>query len=1001
MILRSAIRNLVLLGASWLLILVSVSEARAQSTPQPTWNKNQTFQCGSSPATIPSNYETYPNCTATLCPGTPVHIVYGISDPNANANPVTVTIAMPPTGFNVLNVRAVEFGGGTLSTQPTKAISQSYVIGPLLTYHVIIVIDGYFTQASSFSFTFKASRSGVPDEVTNLNMSSTCQNPPINLSITKTASPTSAALGSTVTYTLTVKNTSTPQTDHSTDLYLGGLLTVIDTLSVNGNGLPLNVTLSGFNCSTSTGGAAHMDCPTTSIPISLPANYSGNSSPLTFQYPSSGTDSDGYLPAQQSFSITFNAVAQTTATCTQGPTNKIINTASIKYSTTTATISDSNSSDDSSATTVSITGGPTNSCPPPSPTPAIPVTKTGPTTGTWGTPLTYQIEVTNTTNTTLTGVVVNDLLAGILGAPLFTATLVGNVTCTPNTCANVTLGTNLLTVGSNWASLFSATLPALSPSPSPGSKETVTFQVQYDAPCGDGATGGSIRNYAYLSGPVTGTSLVDTAMPALSPCPLQVIKTQTSGPTSFSQYPQTLGYHVQFKNNSSTQAITVGTVLDTIAEDSPNYGDVPIDYNFTCTSSGVSPNPAANGSATNKLVKYNASVGSGLQLLNFSGTTGATFQPGGHIDCDLNVTLKQPSITDSLCQGAGSPHVTNRAFMNLLPGIYTTPAQSSWYADVITPLPYCVSIRVGKTAPATVSPGGAVTFTLTVKNDGKDPVSSVVLHDLVPAAFSNVTWTCAPTTGCTAGGGNGPLVSVNLSPNLAPGATVTILVNATAPAQIGAAAICNDTNATFEPFPAQTYFEGEAEGVTVESSALTKAEACIQVVSNEGTPTPTPTASPVDTGSPTPTPTPTPAATPGCAQVTGDARCLPNGGYSYTFTIKNNSGKPMSQILLTPAQGSTFTLSPQLTNLPTPLQSGQSATVTTTIGTTNPEDKVCFFVSLMADKAPCCIVQVCPTLPKCGGVSPTPTVTSSLPPTLRKQPSVVRPPPPSRRGRRR
>src|SRR5205823_7642489 len=63
------------------------------------------------------------------------------------------------------------------------------------------------------------------------------------------------------------------------------------------------------------------------------------------------------------------------------------------------------------------------------------------------------------------------------------------------------------------------------------------------------------------------------------------------------------------------------------------------------------------------------------------------------------------------------------------------------------------------------------------------------------------------------------------------------------------------------------------------------------------TPTPTPRPSP----SPTPTPTSTPTPPP-CAEVVGDARCLQEGSYSYTFTVTNNSSGPISQILLTPAQ---------------------------------------------------------------------------------------------------
>jgi YVTN family beta-propeller protein len=143
-----------------------------------------------------------------------------------------------------------------------------------------------------------------------------------------------------------------------------------------------------------------------------------------------------------------------------------------------------------------------------------------------------------------------------------------------------------------------------------------------------------------------------------------------------------------------------------------------------------------------------------------------------------------------------------------------------------------------------------------------------------------------------------------------------------------------------------------------------------------GTPTPTPT----------PTSTPTPTPTPGCAQVTGEARCLPNGGYSYTFTVTNNSGSDMSQILLTPLAGSTFTLSPQLFNLSSPLHNGQSTTVTTNIGNAKPGDKVCFFVSLMSDKAACCIVQVCPTLPSCG------VIETGTPPPPRQLPRGKRRP---------
>ncbi len=131
--------------------------------------------------------------------------------------------------------------------------------------------------------------------------------------------------------------------------------------------------------------------------------------------------------------------------------------------------------------------------------------------------------------------------------------------------------------------------------------------------------------------------------------------------------------------------------------------------------------------------------------------------------------------------------------------------------------------------------------------------------------------------------------------------------------------------------------------------------------------TPTPT--------PTPTPTATPTATPGCASVTDkDVRCLPDGSYAYTFDVKNNSGAAISQVLLTPQTEGVFTLSPQLSKLGSPLANGQATSITTNVGHIKPGEKVCFFLSLLADNAPCCIVKVCPTLPQCAEVpSPKPT----------------------------
>jgi hypothetical protein len=103
-----------------------------------------------------------------------------------------------------------------------------------------------------------------------------------------------------------------------------------------------------------------------------------------------------------------------------------------------------------------------------------------------------------------------------------------------------------------------------------------------------------------------------------------------------------------------------------------------------------------------------------------------------------------------------------------------------------------------------------------------------------------------------------------------------------------------------------------------------------------------------------------------CANVmTEKISCESKGGYSYTFTVTNNSGGDVQQILLTPPSGSALTLSQQVFNLSPALHNTQSTTLTVNIGNVSPGTKVCFFVTLMSNERPCCTIKVCPDLPNC------------------------------------
>ena len=958
-----AVRTPTLFVLVALFVIAATPEARAN-----IWTRKQNYQCGHS-ASITASSDGQSDCSppgGSVWPGMPIHIIHGISDLAADAtNPVTLKITVPPA-FTVTSAKFLRFPAGT-STPITNLASFS--IGALGTDKVIVVIDGYFTQAGAYSVFFDASSAKGNDPQFNVNIAVQNAQPPVDLSVTKVvkapAGSTSVAFGTTVTYQITVTNVSTSLPNGAADLYLGGILTVSDQLSsASGTDVPLDLTVSGFNCTPSS------ICPTMPSTQTHTLSYSG----ATYNLQPAMTYASGsnvFLPVGGSFVITFDVLIKTTATCSRGQNNKLNNVASISYAANTNLDHNAGNNTSTPTTTMALTGLPQTPCPTPTPIPAIKVTKTlvSPTTPAWNTPFTYLITITNNSNPplTLTGLGLVDYLTSS-GVPPFTASAPTNVICNPSCTSAPTASAALVNSGGYQATILTVSTGQFAPL-APGSVQTVQFTTMYPAVCAETTAAGSITNNAYLTGPATGAFSVTSAMPALSKCGLDVLKVQTSGPTSFASYPQTLKYHVQFKN-PSTQTITVGNVVDSMALDSAQYGNVPVAYSYVCTvSGGVTGIPNSSLSIppnTPQSIPFANPVWAGRKLIDLASVSpGATFPPNGIVDCNLTVTLQQPSTTDSLCQNSGTPHIVNSAYMALpYDGYANLSTQPTWYQQVTTQIPYCVSILVGKTGPGTAVAGGPVTFNLTVTNTGKDPISNVVLQDNLPAGFTNVTWTCA--SGCATASGSGNL-NVTIAPSpltLAAGAIVTIVVHATAPMTTGVS--CNVDTADIVPFPALTYFEGN-------KAALETGQACIDVQQSDITPTPTATA----------TITPTPI--PGCAQVTDkDVKCLPNGGYSYTFTITNNSGKPMSQILLTPVQGSKFTLTPQLTNLSSPLPNGQSTTVTTTISNVKPGDKVCFFVSLMADKAPCCIVQVCPTLPNCDQATPTPTVTPSLTPVPRQ-----------------
>jgi uncharacterized repeat protein (TIGR01451 family) len=702
---------------------------------------------------------------------------------------------------------------------------------------VIVVVDGFFTQAGAFNVNFAATR-GTTTETASVNMDADIDTLPVDIAVTKQVKPkiggsfgstATVPFGGAVTYKLTVKNLSAPDpVSHSTDVYLGKQLWLQDMVAApSTNDVNMTVTAQNFQC-TAYLGAVCLQVPTSGSTTTAYLGFGQNNSALLINpngltYPVSST---GFLPAGGSFDIIFDAVITTSFQCSPGQNNKVFNSSYITYSNGTTTLSDIiPGNNTSSQTTVTLTGLPTT-CPPP----PITVTKTLlspvlPPLGTaaWGVPFTYLITITNNSGVTLSGLGLKDMVGGS-NTPAFTANFSyssgSNPICSPACISTLTSAAPLV---GNQQNVILFQNSALFAPLAPGATQTLQYQVQYNATCTTSTGASSTVNYALVTfGAQTVMGVVATPMSSLSQCQLTATKTQTSGPTSFSSFPVTLGYHVEFKNNSPIQTVTVGTLIDAMALDSAAYASkLPIDYSYTCTATGVvmptgallnKPLAPADIQATNPLF-------AGVRLIDFSSSNGTVFSPNGVIACDLSVTLKQPPTDDSLCQGDGNPGLKNSVFMHLSPWLNTNQTQPTIFQQTTAPLPKCVSIVVGKTVAPSVVAGGPVTFTVTIKNAGNDHVSNVVLNDTVPPLFTNVTRKCL--SGCT------PLTpvivsntfSVPLSP-IGVGATATVEVTANAPTVLGSH--CNTVNAAFNPFPLLTYFEGN-------QAALTTALACVQV----------------------------------------------------------------------------------------------------------------------------------------------------------------------------
>ncbi|MCM2389723.1 DUF7507 domain-containing protein [Streptomyces albipurpureus] len=259
---------------------------------------------------------------------------------------------------------------------------------------------------------------------------------------------------------------------------------------------------------------------------------------------------------------------------------------------------------------------------------------------------------------------------------------------------------------------------------------STTCTASYTATAADAVTG-TITNSAVVNGTVSGQTVTATSNQVVIPLRSLTV-TKDADQADFSAAGQTITYTFTVTNN----------------------GRVPLN-NISVTDVGPG-NPPVNCPA-------------------------GQLAPGDSFDCTATYITTAADVTNG--------NVTDSATAT---GMAPDGEQADDSSNtVIVPFvpPAQVDLAAVKTGPATVGPGGTVTYTVTITNNGPGDSTGYTVTDAIPAGLSNAS---TSTPGC--GIGSGTLTCTANS--LAAGASTTITLTGTAAA--GATSIVNTVTVTGE-----------------------------------------------------------------------------------------------------------------------------------------------------------------------------------------------------------
>ena len=644
---------------------------------------------------------------------------------------------------------------------------------------------------------------------------------PVDLKVTKTATPKTGGLPATIKWDIKVENLS-PQ-----DIFLGQILTLKDNMFNTGN-LAFSWTAGPVTCTSS-----QADCPELPAIASGTLAASNGTQLFSTKFEGGNTANDfGFMKGVVgtspggSFTLSFELTFTTGATCVKGDA-KVQNVAFVELTSGSATVGDLNPNNNTGFDTATL-APPANlpACPP---DPGVKKEQFNPITGNWESPSTqkvawgssvkYRITVTNPGTVVLTDVPVLDEISEEAGTPPFTATLTSGPACTSgctglNKVVPHTPAVNYPNSSVRYA-LWSAEIPSLGTTPA-----VIEFEVTYQTTCETDARPDLIHNRATSGG---SASEIVTMMAENPACVLKVTKTKTPpGPIVFDQPAK---YDV-FYSNDSAVALSLLT-RDALNILSNRYGTVPVDFTRVCDVPKGTVTPLPSSGSGSSGVKHESRDWIGLKPIDQVLTFGAN----SALHCTFTVTPHRPANDNPFCQGAddiANPLLfRNYAYLDLTTFNENDSVKPASSVDALPPLPTfhveselpkCRKViikknRVGTPPLPDILPGAPFSYIVTVTNLGDDPVSDLQVKDVVLPGLQvqSVSAACTPATACLSGfpSLNKTTNTVDVSFNTLPkGQVVTFTINVTAPSVGGS--FPNTALGSFAPVQgANFYFQGD------------------------------------------------------------------------------------------------------------------------------------------------------------------------------------------------